>query len=96
MGKYLANLDLLVKTLSGKQVLLGKILANGSQFANIFPRRIIALYGTMYVRVCMCVHMCGSQPLRTYGKIYYHIHIIGLTKSKETRNKILGRENILA
>ena len=45
-GKIMANLDLIVAS----KILVGKILANGSEFAkfaNIFPRRIIALYSKL-------------------------------------------------
>ena len=55
MGKYLANSDLNkiesidpIEYIKVRKILVGKTLANGShfaKFANIFPRRIIALYG---------------------------------------------------
>ena len=36
-----------------RKIVVGKILANGCQFANIFPRPVIALYGILQaIRPC--------------------------------------------
>ena len=37
----------------GKKALVGKSLANDSQFANIFPRPIIVLYGSHFCIVIL-------------------------------------------